>query len=161
MKKLRIYLDACVIGNLDEQSHPQEMSEANALWEMIKMGEFYVVISEVALDELNDNKNFEKVRILSDYLNQITYETLPLDSEIEHIAELIKKSGLIPSDKKLNDRRHIAGALVSRSDILVSTNYKDLVNVNTVMGVKKIAIVEGYGAIEIFPPQMLIGRGEK
>ena len=161
MKKLRIYLDACVIGNLDEQNHPQDMADAHALWAMIKASEFYVIISEVTLDELNDNKNLEKVKILSNYLNQITYETLPLNSEIEYIADLIKQTGLIPSDKKLNDRRHIAGALVSRSDILVSTNYKDLVNITTVMGVKKIAIVEGYGTIDIYPPLMLINRGER
>ena len=74
---------------------------------------------------------------------------------------MVKQSGLITSEKQLNDRRHIGGALVSRADVLVSTNYKDLVNVRTVMGIKKIAIVEGYGFIEIFPPTMVIKEGEK
>ena len=76
MKKLKIYIDACVIGNLDEQGYPQDMAEAHALWEMIKAGEFHVVISEVALNEINDNKNQIKAKTLSNYLSEIKFEQL-------------------------------------------------------------------------------------
>ena len=161
MKKLKIYLDTCVIGNLDEQGDPKVMAEAHTLWEMIKAGEFDVVVSSVTLDEINDIKNLDKIKILYDYLSEITFEKIMFNDEIEHIADIVKNSGLISSEKKLNDRRHIGGTLVSRADILVSTNYKDLVNATTALGVKKIALVEGYGFVEIYPPSMLINNGGK
>ena len=40
MKKLKLYLDTNIIGNLDEQSNTKEMAEAHALWGMITAGEF-------------------------------------------------------------------------------------------------------------------------
>ena len=82
-----------------------------------------------------------------------------MSKEIEEIAEILKKSGLIPEAKQLNDRRHIGGTLVSRADILVSANYKHLLNIKTIMGVKKVALVEGYGFVEIYPPSVLIDKG--
>ena len=159
MKKLKLYLDTNIIGNLDEQSNPKEMAEAHALWGMIKAGEFDVVISEVVFKEITDNKNLDKVRTLFSYINEIAYEPLPLHIEIEQIADIVKKSGLITEDKHLNDRRHIGGTLISRADILVSANYKHLVNIKTIMGVKKMALVEGYGFVEIYPPSVLINQG--
>ena len=161
MKKLKLYLDTNIIGNIDEHGDPKSMSEAHALWDMIKAGEFDVVISEVTLIEISDNKNLEKVDILYSYLSEIFFEHIPMNDEIEHIAEIIKNSGLIVEDKQLNDRRHIGGTLVSRADILVSANYKHLVNVKTIMGVKKIALVEGYGFVEIYPPSVIIDKGDK
>jgi len=161
MKKIKIYLDTNVIGNLDEQTSPEEMSHAHALWADIKQGKYDVVISDVVLDEINDNKNLTKVKTLTSYLNEITFETILLNDEIEHIADQVKKLGLITGKKQLNDRRHIGCALVSRSDVLVSNNFKHLVNAQTIFGVKKVAIVEGYGFIEIFTPQMLLIAGGK
>ena len=161
MKKIKLYLDTSVIGNLDEQSSPQDMAEAHALWDLIKQGEFDVVISEVTLNEITANKNLDKVRTLLAYINEITYESVSLDDEINHIADLVKQAGMIAADKHINDRRHIGCALVARADILVSTNYDDLVNMGTILGVRKIAMVEGYGFIEIFTPRMVLKKGGK
>ena len=62
MKKLKLYLDTNIIGNLDEQGNPKEMAEAHTLWDMIRAGEFDVVISEVTLDEITANKNIDKLK---------------------------------------------------------------------------------------------------
>ena len=132
-----------------------------ALWELIKQGEYDVVVSQVTFNEIYDNKNLSKVKTLIEFLNDISYERIDLNDEIEHIAEVIRESGIIPGEKQLNDRRHIGCALVSRADILISNNFKHLVNIQTILGVKKVAIVEGYGFIEIFTPLMLTSAGGK
>jgi predicted nucleic acid-binding protein len=160
MKKLKLYIDTSVIGYLDEQTSPKEMADALALWKMIKRGDYEVVLSRITLDEIYDNKNLEKVSTLARFLAEISYETLELDDDIRRIADLVKSNGVLVSDKHQNDRLHIGCAVVCCADILVSLNFKHLVNVKTVKGVRGIAISEGYGYIEIMPPVMLTEGGE-
>jgi predicted nucleic acid-binding protein len=153
MKKFKIYLESSAINNLVEAHMPEEMEYMRSLWEMVKQGEFEIVLSNVTLNEINATKNLEKLNQLQDALTEITYETIHTNEEIEHIADVIAKSGLLSSERKRNDRLHIGCALISRADILLSNNHDDIVSVNTIMGVRKIAIVEGYGFIEIFSPK--------
>jgi len=162
MKKIKIYFDTTVVNNLDEPSMPEEMAIMQTLWGLIKQGIYDAVLSNVTLNEVNATKDLEKLARLQNYLTEIPYEVIHTDDEIEHIADVIFKSGLLISEKKRNDRLHIGCALVSRADILLSNNFDDIVNAKTIMGVRKIAIVEGYGFIEIFSPkQMKIPKGEK
>jgi predicted nucleic acid-binding protein len=161
MKKLKIYLDTSAIGYLDEQTSPKEMEDMLALWDKIKQGSYDVVISRVALNELRDNKNLEKVKILVGFLSEISYETIEVNDEIDRIADLVKNNGLLVSDKHRNDRLHIGCAVVYGCDILVSLNFKHLVNVRTIKGVRGIAGLGGYGHIDIVPPNMLIQEGDE
>ena len=137
------------------------MAETHALWKRLKLGEFDVVLSEVTFNEIHSNLNIDKVRKLSDFLLEIHYERINVDDEVRRIADVLKKTGIIPSDKHQNDRLHIGCALVSGANVLLSMNFKHLVNVQTIMGVKGIATIEGYTSIEIIPPIMLLGKGDE
>jgi predicted nucleic acid-binding protein len=53
MKKLKIYLDTSVISRLDQQEQPERMAESHKLWDMIKVGKFEVVISDVTITGVN------------------------------------------------------------------------------------------------------------
>ena len=156
MKKLKIYLDTSAIGYLDEQSHPSEMRDMQTLWDCIKQDEYTVVISEVTLTELNANMNVEKANKLTQFINQIKYDKMLIDDEVIKIAELVKSTNLLVSDKSENDRLHIGCALVSGCDVLVSYNFKHMSNVRTVNGVRGISTLSGYGNINIVPAAMLI-----
>jgi predicted nucleic acid-binding protein len=160
MKKLKIYLDTSAIGYLDERTSPKEMSDMLTLWDKIKGNEYDAVISEVTLNEINDNKNLEKKEVLIRFLSEIPYVTTLIDTEVERIAELVKINGLLTSDKHRNDRLHIGCAIVCGCDVLVSLNFKHLVNVKTIKGVRGIANLGGYGHLEIVPPNMLIQEGD-
>jgi predicted nucleic acid-binding protein len=63
MKKLKIYLDTSVISHLDQKEKPERMAESHKLWDMIKAGKFEVVISDVTITELKDNKDDTKWQI--------------------------------------------------------------------------------------------------
>ena len=161
MKKLKLYLDSNVIGKLDDRDNPNDMAIAKRLWNKIKRDKYDVVISEITLTEINDIPDPIKKKTLSDYLQEIKYESIFFSDEVERIASLVKKNGLITSEKNLNDRYHIGYALVSGADVLVSMNFNHLVNIKTIRGVKGIATVEGYHTIDIMPPVMIIGKGGK
>ena len=155
LKKLRIYIDTSAIGYLDEHESPNDMQTMFAFWNDIKSSKYDVTISELTFRELNDNKNTEKVNTLLSYIAQIEYETVGITAEAEYIASLVKKNELLMSDKHHNDRLHIGCAFVAGCDVIVSMNFKHLVNVKTIRGVRAISNIEGYKNIDIIQPAAL------
>ena len=160
MKKLKLYLDTSAIGYLDEKSSPKEMNDMLTLWKQIKQGRYDVVVSQVTLGELSSNLNTDKVKVLFEFLSDIVYDTVDVDTEAEKVAALVKTNGLLISDKCEADRLHIGCAVVHNCDVLVSFNFKHLVNVQTIKGVRAISNLCGYGNIDIMPAVMLIEKGD-
>ena len=160
MKKLKLYLDTSAIGYLDEQSSPKEMTDMLTLWEQIKQGRYDVVLSQTTLDEVSANLNIDKVNTLMQHLAEIQFDTIILNEEINKIAALVKSNELLISDKHQGDRLHIGCAIVSGCDILVSYNFKHLVNVRTIKGVRGIASLSGYNSIDIMTPSMFVEDGD-
>ena len=60
-------------------------------------------------------------------------------------------------EKHIDDCRHIAGAIVSGCDVIVSWNFKHIVNYKTQMGVKAVTALEGYKELLIYTPAALMG----
>jgi len=160
MKKLKLYLDTSAIGYLAEQSSPKEMADMLTLWEKIKQGRYDVVLSQTTLDEIYANLNTDKVNTLSQFLAEIQYDIIILNEEINKIAALVKSNKLLISDKHQGDRLHIGCAIVAGCDILVSYNFKHLVNVRTIKGVRGIASLSGYNSIDIMTPAMFVEEGD-
>jgi predicted nucleic acid-binding protein len=160
MKKLKIYIDTSAIGYLDEQTSPKEMAEMKMLWDAIKQGEYTVVISPVVVEELGANKNKTKRDVLFDYLRQIKYEVAETNDEIHSIAQSIIKNGIL-TEKSYNDCLHIACAIHSNCDCLVSFNFKHLVNIRTIKGVRAISNLQGSGNIDIVSAITLIQKGDE
>ena len=158
MKKLKLYFDASAIGYLDEQTSPQEMNDMLTLWEEIKQGKYDAALSEVTLEEIGAIANIEKLSTLTDYLTEITYDIINVNTEVKRVANLVRTNQLLISDKHENDRLHIGCAVVSGCDVLVSYNYKHLVNVGTIKGVRAISQLGGYGNLDIMPAAMLIQK---
>ena len=158
MKLIKIYLDTSAIGYLDEKTAPPEMHEMHELWTMLKHGEYSVVISPVVIDELMANKNIEKRNVLLEYLRHIEYDMAEITDEVHRIAESIILNGVL-TDKNYNDCLHIAIAIANGCDCLVSYNFKHLVNIRTIKGVRAISNLHGNGNIDIVSAITLIQRG--
>ena len=128
--------------------------------ELIKSGEYIAVISDIAFDEIRQNKNVKKVGTLLDFIAEIYYERVEINDGIRKVAEMVKQNGLIAADKHSNDRLHIGCAINSECDVMVSMNFKHLVNVATIRGVRAISILESNRSIDIVSPASLIYRGD-
>ena len=119
---------------------------------MLKKLKIYIDTSAIGyLDE-----NEEKLNTLLGFIAQIEYETVGITTEAEHIANLVKKGDLLVSDKHQNDRLHIGCAFVTGCDIIVSMNFKHLVNVKTIRGVRAISNIAGYKNMDIIQPKALV-----
>jgi predicted nucleic acid-binding protein len=151
MKKLKIYLD--------QQDTPERMAETHILWDKIKADIFEVVISDVTIAEINDCDK-KKRETLFDYLNQIKYIMIESDRRSVDIASRFVDLGIL-NQKSFDDCQHIANAIVSGCDIIVSWNFKHIVNHKTMMGVKAVTALEGYDDLLIYDPSILTGGEEK
>ncbi|GMO38114.1 MAG: hypothetical protein Ta2B_17820 [Termitinemataceae bacterium] len=158
IKKLKIYLDTSIISYLDQQDAPKEMAITHQLWDKIKADEFDVVLSNVDTDEI-DKCNEVKKETLYEYLSEIKFSKIFVDDRIIKIAEHFVDLDILKK-KSFDDCQHIAAAIVSKSDAIVSWNFKHIVNHKTMMGVKAVTALEGYNDLLIYEPKILLGGEE-
>ncbi len=158
MKKLKIYLDTSVISHLKQEDVPDKMADTLKLWDDIKAGKFDVYLSETTLDELSRCSQ-PKQDIMFNYLNEIETTSVSINSEIEELAKTIISAGILTA-KSYDDCLHIASAVVSNCDYIVSWNFKHIANIKTNRGVRLITINQGYKDISLIPPTMLLESEE-
>jgi predicted nucleic acid-binding protein len=155
MKKLKIYLDTSVISMLDQHKSADRMADSQALWKKIKNAKYEVVLSTVTIAEINKNKPDKKEKLLS-YLKQIKYSIVNIDEKSIDVASRFVDLGIL-KQKSFDDCQHIAAAIISDCDVIVSWNFKHIVNHKTIEGVKAVVALEGYDDILIYSPSILIG----
>ena len=90
-----------------------------------------------------------------EYLNEIEYTVVETDENTVELAEKFIDFGIL-RQKSFDDCQHIAAAILAGCDIIISWNFKHIVNVKTVRGVKVITTLEGYKDLMIYPPSVLL-----
>ena len=154
MRKQKIYLDTSVISYLYQEDAPEKMRDTLKLWEIFKKQKYEVYISDIVLNEIYEC-NEEKLKILLNYLNQVDYIVVRTDEDTIELAEKFIDFGIL-KQKSFDDCQHIAAAILAGCDIVTSWNFKHIVNVKTVRGVKTITTLEGYKDLLIYPPSVLV-----
>ncbi|GHV18542.1 hypothetical protein FACS18949_16740 [Clostridia bacterium] len=155
MRKLKIYLDTSVVSHLDQQDVPERMAETHKLWKRIKANEYEVVMSDVTIREMAACEE-SKRDTLFEYLDQIKYEVVAVNERMVEIAGKIVDLGIL-RQKSYDDCQHIAAAVVSECDVIVSWNFSHIVNPKTINGVKAVTALEGYRGLLIYTPSILAG----
>jgi len=158
MKKLKIYLDTSIISYLDQQDAPEKMTETLKFWGKIQAGEFEVFTSSVAIEELGRCYD-EKLFRLKNYLSNINFTLLEKSDEVNELAKLYVSANVL-TQKSFDDCLHIAYACVYNCDMVVSWNFKHIVNYKTISGVKSVNATAGYKEMLIYTPTMLIEKEE-
>lgn len=154
MNRIKIYLDTSVISYLDQQDAPERMKETQEIWELFKKGQYEIYISDVVVYEINKCSR-EKREILLDYLDQIEYTIIETDEGTVELAEKFIDFGFLKR-KSYDDCRHIAAAILAGCDFIISWNFKHIVNVKTIRGIKAVTTYEGYKDLMIYPPSALL-----
>jgi len=150
MVKDRIYVDTSVIGGCFDEEF-SEYSE-RLFGEFIR-GEKIAVVSNITLRELKLAP--EKVREKLSEVPKSNVEYVALTRESEELAKQYLDCGVISSEYFL-DAEHIAIATVENADIVVSWNFKHIVNVKNIRGFNSVNIREGYQLLEIRTPMEVI-----
>ena len=156
--KLKVYLDTSVISYLEQEDVPEKMSNTLELWEIFKREKYNLYISTVTLQEIEDCPE-PKRSILYQYLSEIKYTIIDIKQMVSNIARQLIEMHILPS-KSYDDCQHIAAAVEAVCDCIVSWNFKHIVNIKTIRGVRAITNLKGYKPIEILNPSVLLESEE-
>ena len=122
MKRLHVYIDSSVIGGCEDS----EFSEDSlALWRLFVKGDFVQVLSALTLRELQDAPDEVRSHILEvPEANQSILEDPP---EAYDLAEAYLAHGIVGPGSH-SDALYVALATIGRVDVLVSWNFRHIVN---------------------------------
>jgi len=135
------------------------MKDTLEFLEQIKTGMYDVYSSYLMLEEIGKCDE-SKLAVLLEHLNEITVTMIEtISPEAEYIASEIIRMGIL-TEKRRDDCTHIGLAVVNECDIIVSWNFKHMVNVKTINGVRGINAINGYRMIDIYSPTVLLKEHE-
>lgn len=153
MRKLKIYIDTSVIGGYFDQEFE---TETKALFHKFIKKEYDFVISDLTRSELIGAP--ENVKTLFHNL-ELSPELVSITTEAISLADEYMKEKVVGETSKY-DCLHIALATINKVDILVSWNFKHIVNIKRIRGYNAINIMNGYPIIEIRSPKDIIDHEE-
>ena len=148
--KQRIYIDTSIIGGFFDVEFSLE---TQALFERLQRKEFIFVISDLLLQELQNAP--QKVRDLLNNYDTDCFEPIMLTEEAKELADKYIAENVV-GKTSLDDCRHIAMATIHKVDVLVSWNFKHIVNLARIRGYNAVNLKNGYITIEIRNPKDLM-----
>ncbi len=149
MKKLRIYIDTSVIGGFFDDEFN---TDTKLLFDEVQKGTYKIVISDLTERELVNAPDRVK-RLLKDL--KIDFEVISVTQESIDLAYGYINEKVV-GQTSLDDCIHIATATINKVDILISWNFKHIVNVLRIRGYNSINLWNGYSTLEIRSPKDLI-----
>ena len=139
----RIYIDTSVIGG---PFGIEFSDDTKPFFAKVEKAEIKIVYSEITTEELADAP--EKVR---DYLNGLTSkqkEFVQIRQEAVNLADTYIREKVVGKTSRV-DCIHIAMATINKADILVSWNFKHIVNINRIRGYNSVNLKLGHATLEI------------
>ena len=145
--KSRIYVDTSVIGGCEDD----EFRDASRrLFARFHSGDATLVVSRLTIDELAPAPG--AVRNLIYQVPRENRELLEWSADAERLADAYMESGAIGSANR-SDALHIALATLAGVDLLVSWNFKHMVNWPRIQAYNEVNRASGYAALAIRTPE--------
>lgn len=158
-RKTKIYLDTSVLSYLKQEDSPDRMKATLQFWEELKnRDDIIIYLSDVTVAEISDCYE-PKRSFMMNKLRELQFTLLTKDDDAELLAKQIIELGIL-NNKSHDDCLHIAIAVLEACNYIVSWNFKHLVNVKTINGVRAITNLKGFSPIDIITPEMLIKGDE-
>jgi len=150
VKQYRAYVDTSVFGGTQDM----EFRDASAsFFEEVSEGHFHVLISPFVLEELKSAP--KAVQGVLEAVPGNLLEMIAVDDQVKRLAKAYLEAGVLT--KRSNaDAHHVAAATIARADLIVSWNFKHIVNFDRIKKFNGINLMEGYGVIDIRSPLEVI-----
>ena len=148
MKDLKIYIENSVIGGYFDDEFKEHTRK---LFEKFKDGIYRPIISSHVIAELEKGAPDH----IKDNLKTINYEEYDVNDEMIKLAEKYMEQKIV-SGNYYSDALHIAVATVLKVDVLVSWNFKHIVNLDKIKLFNSVNLREGYCILEIRSPREVI-----
>lgn len=147
----RFYFDTSVFGGVFDQEFEEETL---MLFEKVKLGQIICVYSELTEKELE--KAPQKVRDYLISLDNRFIERVEITKEGFDLGQMYIDNNVV-GKTSLDDCIHIATATLNKVDVLVSWNFKHIVNIFRIRGYNSVNLRLGYSTLEIRSPKEIVG----
>jgi predicted nucleic acid-binding protein len=153
--KQRIYIDTSVVGGYFDEEFDED---TKLFFERVKNGEIIIIASDILQAELLRAPDFVKALLPSMPEEQI--EKVSLSREAIELADKYIGAKVVGKTSRA-DCQHIAIATLCNADVLVSWNFKHIVNLDRIRGYNGINFQNGHRIIEIRTPKEIIKYGSE
>ena len=123
--------------------------ESKAFFFQVEKGKYIIVLSQITLDELEEAPEYIKEYIFN--LPEGSIEEVNIDKEVTELAKTYINAEVLPQSSEA-DAFHVAAATIARVDLILSWNFKHLVNYDKIHKFNGINILNGFQQIEIHSP---------
>lgn len=146
MQKIRVYVDTSVFGGTQDEEFAQP---SNRFFELVHQEKIIVLLSTVTLREISLAPI--SVQTVLKCIPEKQIEEISLSPEIEELAQEYLNEKIL-SNTSINDALHIAAATIANADLILSWNFKHIVNFNRIRGYNNINTKQGYKIMTILCP---------
>ncbi len=146
---IRVYVDTSVIGGVFDIEF---MKDSKAFFTLVNKRYFKMVISPLVMDEILPAG--EKIsNFLNDYL--ALAEIVDVTRESLNLRQSYIKEGILSKDSAA-DALHVALATVNMVPVIVSWNFKHIVNYKKIPFYNAVNLANGYSSVGIYSPREVI-----
>lgn len=150
----RVYVDTSVFGGTQDDEFAEMSRE---FFRQVHRGAFVVLVSAQTTNELDEAPECVQ-RILSE-LPPSQLERVALNEQVRQLAAEYVRVGVLGL-ASADDATHVAAATVANADLIVSWNFRHIVNYNRIRGFNVVNVRMGYRPITILSPREVIDVGE-
>ncbi|GAA4731190.1 type II toxin-antitoxin system VapC family toxin [Flavisolibacter ginsenosidimutans] len=146
----RVYIDTSVVGG---QFDKEFSADTIPFFEAVVNGRLSIIVSDLLEAELL--RAPQQVRDFLATLPSNQIENIRLTPEAAQLADQYIVAKVVGQTSRA-DCQHIAMATLAKADVLVSWNFKHIVNLDKIRGYNGINYQLGHGMIEIRTPKEII-----
>lgn len=142
----RVYVDTSVVGGTFDNDFQWQTAP---FWEAVRNGNIVVIASNLLAEEIKGAPQHIRNFIAS--LPESQIERVVSTEESDNLAKRYIDEKVV-GKSSFDDCKHIALATIANADVLVSWNFKHIVNVNRIRGYNSVNMKLGYQQIDIRTP---------
>ena len=152
-RSIKVYADTSVYGGVFDE----EFAEAStAFFDLVRSGEYILYVSDVVNQELS---------VAPKKVNELFKKFLPtaqlidVGSDALELQQAYIAEGIL-TEKWYDDAMHVALATVAECNVIVSWNFKHIVNFRKIPLFNAVNVLKGYREIAIHSPMEVINYEE-
>ncbi|MDR2428853.1 MAG: PIN domain protein [Candidatus Margulisbacteria bacterium] len=147
-KEVKVYIENSVIGGYFDKEF---MDPTRRLFDLFRKNVYKPVISDHVITELNDGAPDD----VKANLETLNYEKTEVTKEMLALCDKYMAENIV-SENYRGDALHIAIATVLNVNLLVSWNFRHIVNYDKIRMFNAVNLKEGYNLLEIRTPQEVL-----
>jgi hypothetical protein len=149
MRRIRVYVDTSVFGGTTDVEFADE---SDMFFHHVRQGRFVVIVYSLVFRELSLAPQAVQDVLLG--LDADCVERMEPSVEVDALAEAYIAAGILEAGSR-DDAIHVAAASVAGAELILSWNFRHIVNYNRIPKYNLVNALKGYRQIEIRSPREL------